>query len=143
MSFDKVIKGFKKRNILVIGDLLLDQYIWGKVSRISPEAPVPVVWVNKEEYIPGGACNVANNLSYLGAKVYLCGVIGDDTLGTILTDNLISRDINCVGVISDKGRPTSQKTRVIAHNQQVVRIDRESVKEISVDEVFELANRMV
>jgi len=113
--------------VLVIGDLLLDQYIWGDVSRISPEAPVPVVWVKKEDYMPGGACNVANNIASLGADVSLVGVVGNDPYGVLLKDKLKERKIGINGIIEDRDRPTSQKTRVIAHHQQVVRIDRERI----------------
>ncbi len=130
-----IVKKFRQKKIMVIGDLLLDQYIWGEVSRISPEAPVPVVWVKKESYVPGGACNVANNLSSLGAKVSLVGVVGSggDEKTRKLIEELHNRNISTDGVISDGKRPTSLKTRVIAHNpspQQVVRIDREDIHQI-------------
>ncbi|MFQ5952250.1 MAG: PfkB family carbohydrate kinase, partial [Candidatus Omnitrophota bacterium] len=76
-TFANIVKRFSRKKIMVIGDLLLDQFVWGKVSRISPEAPVPVVWVEDESYMPGGACNVASNLVKLGAQVSLVGVAGD------------------------------------------------------------------
>jgi len=126
-TFEKHVNNFEKKSILVIGDLLLDQYIWGDVSRISPEAPVPVVWVKKEDFMPGGACNVANNMAKLGAKVFLAGVVGKDVRGDLLKNKLEEKNINIDGVVVDERRPTSLKTRVIAHSQQVVRIDRESV----------------
>jgi len=126
-TFEKYISVFRKKKILVVGDLLLDQYIWGDVSRISPEAPVPVVWVQKEDYLPGGACNVANNLVELGVAVSLVGVIGDDIRGNLLRENLGGKNIISDGIFIDKDRPTSLKTRVIAHHQQVVRIDRENI----------------
>ncbi|MBF0215585.1 MAG: D-glycero-beta-D-manno-heptose-7-phosphate kinase [Candidatus Omnitrophica bacterium] len=126
-DYKKITDKFAQKRIMVVGDLLLDQYIWGNVSRISPEAPVPVVWVKKEGYVPGGSCNVANNLVSLGAKVLLAGVIGDDSLGDILKGKLSEKNIDIKGILVDHNRPTSLKTRVIAHNQQVVRIDRESV----------------
>ncbi len=132
-TFVNCVKKFSGKQILVVGDLLLDQYVWGDVSRISPEAPVPVVWVKKEDYMPGGACNVANNLAALGADVSLVGVVGDDLYGELLRAELEERNIRIDGVISDSTRPTSQKTRVIAHNQQVVRIDREHVDVVSDD----------
>jgi D-beta-D-heptose 7-phosphate kinase/D-beta-D-heptose 1-phosphate adenosyltransferase len=112
---------------MVVGDLLLDQYVWGEVSRISPEAPVPVVWVKREDYMPGGASNVANNIAKLGAEVMLVGVVGEDVRGELLKYKLEERNINVEGVFVDKERQTSLKTRVIAHTQQVVRIDREDV----------------
>ncbi|MCK4851637.1 MAG: D-glycero-beta-D-manno-heptose-7-phosphate kinase [Candidatus Omnitrophica bacterium] len=124
-TFADYVNKFSRKRILVIGDLLLDQYIWGSVSRISPEAPVPVVWVQKEDFMPGGACNVASNLAEFGARVMLAGVIGKDARGEILKSRLRERNIAIEGVFADGERPTSQKTRVIAHSQQVVRIDRE------------------
>ncbi|MFH0838999.1 MAG: D-glycero-beta-D-manno-heptose-7-phosphate kinase [Candidatus Omnitrophota bacterium] len=121
------IQKFKKSKILVIGDVMLDEFIWGTVSRISPEAPVPVVWVNSESFMPGGSSNVANNLCVLGGKVYLCGVVGSDRGGQLLKKDLRKKNIDVGGVIVDSSRITTLKTRVIAHHQQVVRIDREEV----------------
>jgi len=125
-----IIKRFNGKKILIIGDLILDEFIWGKVSRISPEAPVPVVWVKDESFMPGGAANVANNIIALGAEAYVAGVIGNDDHGSILKDELAKKGIYVEGVIADSLRPTTLKTRVIAHHQQVVRIDREKVHEI-------------
>lgn len=125
-NLKKTIKNFNKASILVVGDLMLDEFIWGKVSRISPEAPVPVVHVASESVMPGGASNVAHNIQALGGKAYLAGVIGDDERGRCLTEELKKRDVNVGGVIRDKKRPTILKTRVIAHHQQVVRIDKEA-----------------
>lgn len=130
-TFRRVVEEFSGKRILVIGDLLLDQFIWGDASRISPEAPVPVVWVQKEGYMPGGACNVALNLAELGARVSLCGVVGDDSKGEILKSQLEARDIETEGIFIDHERPTILKTRVVANHQQVVRIDRESLDHIS------------
>jgi len=92
-----VISEFKRARVLVIGDLILDEFLWGDVSRISPEAPVPVVWVRKENFMPGGASNVANNLRSLGANVHSVGVIGDDERGAILKEELKSSGINTDG----------------------------------------------
>ena len=132
-SFDKlkkVITNFKNAKVMVIGDMILDEFIWGRVERISPEAPVPVVWVDKESYMPGGACNVANNIAALGGKVELVGVIGNDERGRLLKNELSSRGISTDGIITDAGRPTILKSRVIASKQQVVRIDRETVDSV-------------
>lgn len=129
----KIIKKFDELSLLVVGDLMLDEFIWGTVSRISPEAPVPVVWANSESFMPGGASNVANNVRALGAEVYLLGVVGDDAPGHILLDELKKRNINIRGVIHDSKRPTTLKTRVIAHHQQVVRIDKEMCDDIDND----------
>ena len=126
----RVVANFKRAKILVIGDLILDEFIWGEVSRISPEAPVPVVWVNSESFMPGGAANVANNIHALGAEVLICGVIGDDERGRTLTDELRRKNIDVEGIVIDGERPTTLKSRVIAHHQQVVRIDREKIDEI-------------
>ncbi|MBI3252961.1 MAG: D-glycero-beta-D-manno-heptose-7-phosphate kinase [Candidatus Omnitrophica bacterium] len=126
-----VVSRFSQAKVLVVGDLILDEFIWGKVSRISPEAPVPVVWVDSENFMPGGASNVANNIRSLGGEVFLAGVVGDDTRGQALRDLLKQKGVNCDGVFVDKKRPTTQKTRVIAHHQQVVRIDREELEPVS------------
>jgi D-beta-D-heptose 7-phosphate kinase/D-beta-D-heptose 1-phosphate adenosyltransferase len=130
-GYRKIIERFKDRRVLVIGDLILDEFIWGDVSRISPEAPVPVVWVRKESFMPGGASNVANNLRSLGADVHLVGVIGDDDRGAILKGELDHKGIDTSGVFVDGSRPTILKTRVVAHHQQVVRIDKEKVEGLS------------
>jgi rfaE bifunctional protein kinase chain/domain len=138
-SYLKIISDFKSVNVLVVGDLILDQFIWGDVSRISPEAPVPVVWVKKESYMPGGASNVANNLRSLGANVHLVGVIGDDANGAILKLELDQKGIRTSGIAVDGSRPTILKTRVVAQHQQVVRIDKEKSERLSDD----LIKRMV
>lgn len=121
----KVVAKFKDKKMLVVGDLILDEFIWGDVSRISPEAPVPVVWVKKENCMPGGAANVANNLRSLGANVAVVGIIGSDHRGSILKDELDAKGIDTSGIFIDSSRPTTIKTRVVAQHQQVVRIDRE------------------
>ena len=130
-----IIPKFSKVKILVIGDLILDEFVWGDVSRISPEAPVPVVWVKSESFMPGGAANVANNIASLGASVYIAGVSGSDERAGILKQSLIEKGINVDGVIADDSRPTTLKTRVVAHHQQVVRIDREKIEGISIEKI--------
>ena len=130
-SLEKIVRRFKGANVMVVGDLILDEFIWGDVSRISPEAPVPVVWVKKESFMPGGASNVANNLSSLGGKVYSIGVIGDDERGAILKGCLDRKGIDTSGVLVDGTRPTTLKTRVVAGHQQVVRIDKEKTDHLS------------
>ena len=114
------------KRILVVGDLMLDQFIRGGVSRLSPEAPVPVVQVRAESFVLGGAGNVAHNLSALGARVEVVGVLGDDPAGRMLLDDFSARSIKVGRVVSDPARVTSQKCRVIAEHQQVVRFDRET-----------------
>jgi len=133
-----IISNFTDKKILVIGDLILDEFVWGSVSRISPEAPVPVVWVNNESFMPGGASNVANNINSLGAKAYLVGVVGKDERAGILKGELTHRGVNIDGIFCDPQRPTILKTRVIAHQQQVVRIDREKIdpmKDVTVKKI--------
>ncbi|HOX09023.1 MAG TPA: PfkB family carbohydrate kinase, partial [Candidatus Omnitrophota bacterium] len=135
-KLNKTVSRFSGAKVLVIGDLILDEFIWGDSSRISPEAPVPVVLVGRESMMPGGAANVASNISSIGAKAYLAGVIGRDAHGRELETILKQRNVDLEGVISDPGRPTTLKTRVVARHQQVVRIDRESAKPLA-----ELQNR--
>ena len=129
MSFD--ISKFEKCNLLVVGDLMLDEYLWGDVDRISPEAPVQVVSVKEEIYTLGGSGNVANNLIALGAKVSMAGVIGSDRYGHLLLAKLNELGVNTEGVVEEPERPTTRKTRIISGNQQVLRIDRETKKDIS------------
>lgn len=125
--FAKITSNFKDKKILVIGDLILDEFIWGKVKRISPEAPVPVVEVQKESLRLGGSANVVNNLSALGCQVALSGVIGNDSNGKRLTAILQEMNVDYKGVVIKENRPTAIKTRVIAQHQQIVRFDREKV----------------
>jgi D-glycero-beta-D-manno-heptose-7-phosphate kinase len=125
------IKKFKSGKILVVGDLILDQYIWGPVSRISPEAPVPVVNVSSETLQLGGAANVSNNIRSLGGRVDLCGVIGADEAGRQFLGVLQNRGIAADGILTDRERPTTRKTRIMAYNQQLVRFDMEKCHPIS------------
>ncbi|GAB4418924.1 MAG: D-glycero-beta-D-manno-heptose-7-phosphate kinase [Thermodesulfovibrionales bacterium] len=123
MKLRGILKNFKKSRILVIGDLILDRYIWGRVNRISPEAPVPVVEVTDDNFMLGGAANVASNIIALGGNATVAGVVGRDRAGEVLRELLEERGVGCA--IFEDSRPTTMKTRVIAHNQQVVRFDRE------------------
>lgn len=122
----KYIDRFHKARILVVGDVMLDHYIWGTVNRISPEAPVPVVNVTRETFLLGAAANVVNNIRSIGGNVTICGVIGRDDAGRQLERMLRERQIPTDGLVVDESRPTTIKTRVIAHSQQVVRFDRET-----------------
>lgn len=131
VTLKNIIQEFKNKKILVVGDLMIDEYIWGKVSRISPEAPIPVVEVQKEDAKPGGAANVILNLVSLGAKVYAAGVIGQDDKAKKLISYLKKENVDVSVVVTDKKRPTTVKTRVIANHQQVVRIDKEQKTDIS------------
>ncbi|MBI5632863.1 MAG: D-glycero-beta-D-manno-heptose-7-phosphate kinase [Nitrospirae bacterium] len=127
MNIQRIIKDFRNRKILVIGDIILDHYIWGRVNRISPEAPVPVVEVTRENFLLGGAANVANNIVSLGAHAAVIGISGEDMAGEALRSILEQKGVDCSGLFTEN-RPTTVKTRVIAHNQQVVRFDREDSK---------------
>ncbi len=120
------VEKFCGLKVLLVGDLMLDVYIWGEVRRISPEAPVPVVEVLRETSSLGGAANVAHNLASLGATVLTAGLIGDDDAGRRLVELFEQNGIPTAGLIEEKGRPTSVKTRILAQNQQVVRYDRET-----------------
>ncbi|RKY80264.1 D-glycero-beta-D-manno-heptose-7-phosphate kinase [candidate division KSB1 bacterium] len=122
---DEIFNGFGSKKIAVIGDLMLDRYIWGSVSRISPEAPVPVVEVDRETYMFGGAANVNFNVMSLGAGVIPVGLIGNDQFGDVLESLFKEKGFPLKGIIRDDKRTTTVKTRIIAHNQHVVRIDRE------------------
>ncbi len=125
------ISKFDRCNLLVVGDLMLDEYLWGEVDRISPEAPVQVVSIKNEDYAMGGAGNVVHNIVALGAKVTAVGVIGTGRNGEILLNKFKELGIDTTGIIQEPGMPTTQKTRVIASHQHVLRIDRETDKTIS------------
>lgn len=120
------IDRFREARIVVIGDIILDQYVWGNVRRISPEAPVPVVEVESESQMLGGAGNVVRNLATLGARPFLCGVVGDDPEGRKVLQDLEALGLSTSAVVVEASRPTSVKTRIVAHHQQVVRFDRET-----------------
>jgi D-beta-D-heptose 7-phosphate kinase/D-beta-D-heptose 1-phosphate adenosyltransferase len=120
-----IVAGFSAQRVLVIGDLMLDEFVWGKVSRISPEAPVPVVKVTSQSYYPGGAANVARNVREFTSSTAVMGVIGADAPGTRLLELLEAAGIDTGAVERDANFPTTVKTRIIARNQQVVRVDRE------------------
>jgi len=122
----QLLAGASRSRVVVIGDVMLDQFIWGSVGRISPEAPVPVVDFERESFMPGGAANVARNLTALRVQTDLMGVVGHDHAAQQLKRLLKTHQIGCEGIVSSASRRTSLKTRIVAHKQQVVRIDRES-----------------
>jgi len=126
-----IVQRFEGKRVGVIGDLMLDRYIWGTATRISQEAPVPVVAVNRESAAPGGAANVLRNLSSLGASPVAFGVIGKDAAGTELVELLTQDKTDTHGVVKDLSRMTTVKTRVIADHQQIVRVDREQALTLS------------
>lgn len=131
MGIDHIFEEFNNLKVLVVGDVMLDSYVWGKVERISPEAPVPVVHVNKREYRLGGAGNVLLNVQALGAEAIVCTVIGNDGPGDMLQNSLKQKGLNCEGLIRSDERITTIKERIIAGTQQVVRVDTETDKPIS------------
>jgi len=102
-----ILNNFSGKKILVFGDIMVDKYIWGSVSRISPEAPVPIVNITRESYTLGGATNVVNNIHALGGKVYLSGVVGNDDIGKTVFSEMKERDINHDGIVIDNDRPTT------------------------------------
>jgi rfaE bifunctional protein kinase chain/domain len=117
--------------VLAVGDVMLDEYVWGVVKRISPEAPVPIVEVNRRTYAAGGAANVAAGVTALGGRTFLAGVIGDDSPAAALRDALELAGVDTADLVVDRSRPTTCKTRVIAHSQQVVRTDSEVSRPLS------------
>ncbi len=128
-KLESILKSFPKVRLLVVGDIMMDRSILGKVSRISPEAPVPVIIAETEDFNLGGAANVANNIRSLGGTVSLCGIVGDDENGRKIRRRMVERGIQPEGVFVEHGRQTTVKTRIIAHHphyQQLVRVDRET-----------------
>ncbi len=136
---NRLFSNFNNCRIVIVGDIMLDRYLWGDCSRISPEAPVPVVEIEKEEHLLGGAANVANNIAALGGAAELIGVVGKDIFARDLKEQLKSKSFGYDGIFTDSSRPTTVKTRIIAQNQQVVRADREKNHEVS----SRLNNRML
>ncbi len=130
-KFNKIIDSFKDKKLIVLGDLMLDSYIYGEVERVSPEAPVPVVLVKKEFLMPGGSGNVAANIIDLSGQPLVLGLVGNDLAGRQLIEEMEKRNMDTRGVLVVKDRSTSQKIRVIAGTQQIVRIDKETVGPIN------------
>ena len=129
-KFESVIKKFSEKKIAVVGDVMLDKFIWGKITRVSPESPVPIIDVEKESEHLGGAANVAMNIKSLSSDILLFGIIGNDESGTHFKKILEKNKISTYGIVRDN-RPTTVKTRIIAHNQHITRIDKEVKKKIS------------
>jgi rfaE bifunctional protein kinase chain/domain len=137
----RIVESFTGKRVLVVGDAMLDEYVWGKASRISPEAPVMVVKVERSSSNAGGAANVAANVVYLGGEAAIVGVVGDDEPGERLRDHLADLRIRVDGLVQDPGRPTTVKTRIIAQSQQVVRIDKEEPRRLDPAVAAELGAR--
>jgi len=139
---EKVLASMRGKRVLVIGDLILDRYVWGRVDRISPEAPVPVVHVTRESVLPGGAANVAQNIRSLGAVATVAGFVGQDADAEAFVSLLEERGISTDGLIAGEGLRTTVKTRVVAERQQVVRFDCEDGPERSASLARELCLRV-
>lgn len=125
---ESLLRGFRTVRLLVVGDLVLDEYVWGEVERVSPEAPVPVVHVREETVVLGGAANVARNVVALGGSVSFCSVVGEDWAGRCAVDLIKNLGIDSGGLLVAPGRLTTRKTRVVGRSQQVVRFDRETLE---------------
>ncbi len=123
----EILNAGNGKRIMVIGDLMVDRYLWGNVSRLSPEAPVPIINIEDEEVRFGGAANVANNLIGLGVEPLLVGVVGDDRWGEVFKNMLLEKHLSGDGLVVDQSRPTTVKTRIIGNNQHIARVDREKV----------------
>lgn len=132
-SAEQFITKCNSSTIAVVGDLMLDRYFWGSVTRISPEAPVPVIDIENETFHLGGAANVAVNLKSLGCNPLLCGVVGADNSGGILQSIAEQSGLSGVGILQLQSRPTTVKTRIIGNNQQIARLDREIRDEIETE----------
>ncbi len=139
---NELLEKFKDVKVLVIGDIMLDRYLWGSVSRISPEAPVPVVALEKSSIVAGGAANVAANVAGLGATPTLFGITGVDEDAKLFPSILKNSKISQFKLVEVSGRPTTVKTRVIAHHQQIVRVDQESTAPISIEDVRAVLNQI-
>lgn len=137
-----ILENIRGKKVLVVGDVMLDRYWWGSVSRISPEAPVPIVQMEKTSLVAGGAANVAANLAGLGAKPILFGIKGDDAEGRALDDIVTEAGIEHHDISAISGRETSIKTRIVAHSQHVVRIDRETTEPISREDADDIVDRI-
>jgi rfaE bifunctional protein kinase chain/domain len=141
-SWPDIFSQFNGLKVLIIGDVMVDAYVWGVVERISPEAPVPIINVVKRDYRLGGAANVALNIMALGAKPVLCSLIGNDEYGNRLLNLLEEKGMTREGIVSSGFRPTTIKARVIAAHQHVVRIDEESDTPANEQEENELLNKV-
>jgi len=138
--FQDISSTFAEKSILVVGDIMLDSFMWGVAERISPEAPVPIVTVDAVTHSPGGAGNVACNLSKLSAKIRIIGLVGNDAESEILTNKLQDAGVDTNSIIKDNSRPTTVKIRVIAHNQQVIRTDHENIGNIQEEKLKEIGS---
>jgi rfaE bifunctional protein kinase chain/domain len=137
-----IIDNFSRSGVLVVGDIMADHFIWGRVSRISPEAPVPVVEVTKDNFMLGGCANVLNNIFAMGSRVYLAGVVGSDETGARLVSEFRSQGVDTRGIVVEEGRPTTLKTRIVAHGQQMVRFDREDRRPVQAKSIQKMLSHI-
>ena len=142
MNYSSIIHQFKNKKILVVGDIMLDEYIVGTSTRISPEAPVPVINKSGNVLSLGGSANVANNLKQLGVKTFLIGSVGNDQNGKSIADLLRSEGFDLKNIIKDSRKPTTVKTRIMSNGQQIARVDYEDTSEIQVNIQNRLINRV-
>ena len=143
MKGPTIFKAFEKLKVLVVGDVMIDRYLTGAVNRVSPEAPVPVVQLNQRENRLGGAANVALNIRALGATPILCSVIGKDDDAELFFDLLPKNDLSAKGIVQSEKRPTTVKTRIIAQNQHLLRVDNEITDDLNQKDEKELVNRII
>ena len=141
-KINEAFDNFRNLNIIIIGDVMVDSYLWGKVERISPEAPVPVVTLNKRENRFGGAANVAMNIKSLGANPIMCSVIGDDAKAHDFQELMDNNKLSSEGIIKSKNRVTTTKFRIIGNNYQMLRVDEETTKDLQQDETEQLFSRI-
>ncbi len=141
-SIDQLFEKFSRQTILIIGDVMIDSYLWGRVDRISPEAPVPIVALKKRENRLGGAANVALNIQSLGAKPVLCAVTGNDDKGKLFENLLMEQGMVCKGIMTTPSRPTTTKFRIIGNNAQMLRVDEETEQPLTETETQELFGRI-
>ncbi len=139
INIDQILRRCRDLKVMVIGDLMLDRYLWGNVTRISPEAPVPIINIEDEDVRFGGAANVANNLIGLNVSPVVVGVVGADKWGEMFREKLLEKSLQTAGLIVDESRPTTIKTRIIGNNQHIARVDREKSHPISHDTFGKIA----
>lgn len=140
-ELDRLFEGMGKQRVLVVGDVMIDAYYWGRVDRISPEAPVPVVQITHREHRLGGAANVALNIKSLGATPVICSVVGDDDKGTVFHELLKQRGFSAEGMITSADRPTTVKTRIISNGQHMLRVDEEHTHPLTTNEETRFLDR--
>lgn len=142
MNTEQIFESFKQLNVLIVGDVMIDSYIWGKVDRISPEAPVPVVNVSKRENRLGGAANVAKNIQALNATPYMCSVVGNDEKGELFIATMKKVGMNTDGIYQSDTRTTTTKTRVIGNQQQILRVDQEDTENLNSNDSQHLIDKI-